>query len=396
MSERVLLTATPGGHIQELHEWVRRIADLPAERVWVTARTPQTESLLAGEEVIWVPAVSTRQLHRVVPSIPLAMQIARRVRPTMVVSTGAALTVPYIHAAIAQGAVCHFIESATRTLQPSLTGRIMHRTPGVIMHAHNFDDDRWLESGSLFESFQARPREQVKPIRKVLVTLGTERFDFSRAVRSIFPVLPPNTETLWQVGTTQAEPPVGRSVSLIPHAEMTQAIAEADVVITHAGVGSVLSALDAGHYPVVLPRSSRHNEHVDDHQIDLGALLKDQELAVVRDPYNLTAEDLVAASQCSTHRDEVPTALHLDGEGAALHLDEAPGLSLDGASPLHLDGAVPGMTLDGQVPGFDLDGALSGMPLGGQVVPGLQSDGAGPAESADGAERDGGPALERA
>lgn len=313
MSERVLLTATPGGHIQELHEWVRRIEDLPGDRIWVTAKTAQTTSLLADEQVIWVPQVATRQLGRVMASMPAAMRIARQVRPTLVVSTGAALTVPYIHAAIAHGAACHFIESATRILSPSLTGRIMSRTPGVTMHAHNFSDPRWHESGSLFEGFRDRRRIDAKPVAKVLVTLGTERFDFSRAVRSIFPVLPNDCDVLWQVGTTQAAPPMGRTVSLIPHDEMADAVAEADVVITHAGVGSVLTALNAGHCPIVLPRSARYAEHVDDHQIDLAATLRERHLAIVRDAYRLVSGDLHEAAGRRTSRRSDPPSLMLAG-----------------------------------------------------------------------------------
>ena len=48
---------------------------------------------------------------------------------------------------------------------------------------------------------------------------------------------------------------------------------DADVVVTHAGVGSVLCARQAGHVPVVVPRLHRLDEHVDDHQVELVAAL---------------------------------------------------------------------------------------------------------------------------
>lgn len=315
MSERVLLAATPGGHIQELVEWVRRIADLPTDRVWVTAKTPQTTSLLAGEEVIWVPPVATRQLGRVLGTVPLAASIARRVRPSMVVSTGAALSVPYVQAAVLSGAIGHFIESATRTASPSLTGRIMAVTPGVHLHAQDalLGSLHCEPSGSLFESFASRSAAKPRPLRKVVVTLGTERFDFSRAVRALFPLLPRDCDVLWQMGSTAAEPPIGRAVKLIPHADMAAEIAEADLVVTHAGVGSVLTALDAGHCPVVLPRASRYAEHVDDHQLDLGATLVSRDLAVVRDPYRLGAGDLAQAiGRRTSRRADAPKLLLRD------------------------------------------------------------------------------------
>lgn len=318
MNERVLLTATPGGHLQELLEWVRRIADLPCDRVWVTARTPQTTSLLAGEDVIWVPPVQTRQLGRVLASVPLANAIARRVRPSMVVSTGAALTVPYVQAAILRGAVGHFIESATRTGTLSLSGRIMELTPGVRMHVQaprGGSDPRWSPSGSLFESF-APELAAPTPIRKVVVTLGTERFDFSRAVRALVPLLPRGADILWQVGSTATAPPIGRAVTLLPHADLAAQFAEADLVVTHAGVGSVLTALDAGQCPLVLPRASRYAEHVDDHQLDLGATLVDRSLAVVRDPYRLSGDDLAeAAARRTARRADAPRLCLRQGSG---------------------------------------------------------------------------------
>ncbi len=312
MRELVMLTATPGGHIQELVEWVRRIADLPERRVWVTAPTAQTRSLLAGEEVVWVPPVASRELGRVLASLPLAHGIARRLRPTVVVSTGAALTVPYVQAAVLRGAVGHFIESATRTASPSLTGRIMSVTPGVRMHAQTtlLAGAHGSPTGSLFESFDSEAAP-VGPIRRVVVTLGTERFDFSRAVRALVPLLSSSCEVLWQMGSTTTAPPIGRAVGLIPHADMAAEIAEADLVVTHAGVGSVLTALDAGRCPIVLPRAARYAEHVDDHQLDLGATLVTRHLAVVRDPYRLAAADLAEAAGRRTARRSDPPPLLL-------------------------------------------------------------------------------------
>jgi hypothetical protein len=43
----------------------------------------------------------------------------------------------------------------------------------------------------------------------------------------------------------------------------------ADVVICHAGAGSILCAFRAGHTPVVVPRLARYSETVDDHQLEL-------------------------------------------------------------------------------------------------------------------------------
>jgi len=50
--------------------------------------------------------------------------------------------------------------------------------------------------------------------------------------------------------------------------EFAQRMASADLVILHAGAGSLIHAIRAGKVPVLMARSARHGEHVDDHQAE--------------------------------------------------------------------------------------------------------------------------------
>ena len=63
--------------------------------------------------------------------------------------------------------------------------------------------------------------------------------------------------------------------------EVVEAMEAADVVVSHAGVGSIICALRAGHTPVVLPRLERYSETVDDHQLELCRALEAQRRVVV-------------------------------------------------------------------------------------------------------------------
>lgn len=58
-------------------------------------------------------------------------------------------------------------------------------------------------------------------------------------------------------------------VEFMPFDEVVATMTRADSVVCHAGVGSIMTALQLGHTPVVLPRLARHGEHVDDHQLDI-------------------------------------------------------------------------------------------------------------------------------
>lgn len=51
--------------------------------------------------------------------------------------------------------------------------------------------------------------------------------------------------------------------------QFTEMIGNADLVISHAGAGTLIQVLGAGKIPVVMPRHQQYSEHVDDHQVEL-------------------------------------------------------------------------------------------------------------------------------
>lgn len=54
---------------------------------------------------------------------------------------------------------------------------------------------------------------------------------------------------------------------LLTPAECRQRMLEAEAIVGHAGMGTILTALDLGRPLVVMPRLARHGEHRNDHQI---------------------------------------------------------------------------------------------------------------------------------
>lgn len=57
--------------------------------------------------------------------------------------------------------------------------------------------------------------------------------------------------------------------SFLTMEEFETVIRRADLVISHAGAGTLFHVLQAGKVPVVMPRRKQYGEHVDDHQIEL-------------------------------------------------------------------------------------------------------------------------------
>lgn len=116
----------------------------------------------------------------------------------------------------------------------------------------------------------------------ILVTVGSSRWPFERLMGALQQL--PADELFVQHG--RAEPPAGvaRAVPFLSFQELADQIAVADHVICHAGVGTIICALRAGHTPIVVPRQARFSESIDDHQLELAEALAERErIVLVRD-----------------------------------------------------------------------------------------------------------------
>ena len=107
----------------------------------------------------------------------------------------------------------------------------------------------------------------------IFVTVGTHQQPFERMLSALSD-LPPG-DLVVQHGYAPAPRGVVRAAAFMSFGEMTEQFEAADVVVTHAGVGSILLAMRVGHTPIVVPRYKRLREHVDDHQVQLTRALAD-------------------------------------------------------------------------------------------------------------------------
>lgn len=292
-----LLVASTGGHLAELHDLVPRLG--VTDRRWVTFDSPQSRSLLEGEDVVHVPPATSRDVVGAMRDLLVARRMFAERRYERVISTGASIAMAFFVPATAAGVECAYIESATRTDGPSLTGRMAAWLPRTRLYTQypSWANDTWRFGGSIFDAFTAAPVDRPRPVHKVVVTLGThERYTFPRLLNRLVDILPRHLEVLWQVGATRIDrmPPGARRQ--VPITEMRQAMREADAVISHAGVGSALAAMQAGRRAVYVPRRRQHGEHVDDHQVAMARELEGRRLVVAREADQVTLADLEAAA----------------------------------------------------------------------------------------------------
>jgi UDP-N-acetylglucosamine transferase subunit ALG13 len=103
------------------------------------------------------------------------------------------------------------------------------------------------------------------------------------------------SSTTWQVPGTHRSLP-GRVESELSSNEFDKQVLMADVVICHAGVGTLMRLWELGKYPIVIPRRHHRGEHVDDHQLQIASLVEHHGLGLVKDVGELKAEDLTRAA----------------------------------------------------------------------------------------------------
>ncbi len=302
-----LLVASTGGHLRELHRLLPRLPLADDEVMWVTNDTDQGRTLLAGERVVFLPYQGSRNLSATIRNLGVARRVTSQTRFGAVVSTGSAIALSFLPLASARGITCHYIESGTRVASPSLTGRILRSSPGVHCYAQHHELARrgWHYGGSVLEGFQP-VRTRATEIRRVVVTLGTWRQGFRRLVERLVRIIPPGVDTLWQTGHTDVDDLPIQSTPWVTPAELQTALREADVVVTHAGMGATLDALEAGRMPVSVPRRRFAGEQIDDHQLELASQLEHLGLAVVKAADGLRYEDLVSAAAWKVNQCDVP------------------------------------------------------------------------------------------
>jgi len=103
----------------------------------------------------------------------------------------------------------------------------------------------------------------------IFVTLGTQDKGFPRLLEAIDREIENGTikeKVVVQAGLTKYESPNMEIFDLIPADEFDHYIEESDLIITHGGAGSILSAIKKGKKVIAAARLAKYKEHTNDHQ----------------------------------------------------------------------------------------------------------------------------------
>lgn len=106
----------------------------------------------------------------------------------------------------------------------------------------------------------------------IFVTLGTNDKEFKRLLEQIDKDIESgkiNDEVIVQSGFTKYESKNMQVFDLISSEKFEELIEKCDILITHGGVGSILTGITHNKKVIAVPRLEKYKEHVNDHQLQI-------------------------------------------------------------------------------------------------------------------------------
>ena len=119
----------------------------------------------------------------------------------------------------------------------------------------------------------------------IFIILGTQKFQLNRLLKMIDCICAEGkvTDVFAQIGHSDYIPQNYEYVDFMDKVDFENKIKQSSLVITHSGVGSIITAVRY-HIPVIVfPRLKKYKEHVDDHQLEIAKAFEKKNLVLCYD-----------------------------------------------------------------------------------------------------------------
>lgn len=111
----------------------------------------------------------------------------------------------------------------------------------------------------------------------IFVTLGTQKFQMNRLIKGVDALAEKVEEEIFiQTGHSGYKPVNCGYQPFLTKEEYREKIENCRLLITHAGVGTIIEGITAGKPVIVVPRLAAMKEHVDDHQKQIAEAFRDK------------------------------------------------------------------------------------------------------------------------
>jgi UDP-N-acetylglucosamine transferase subunit ALG13 len=106
----------------------------------------------------------------------------------------------------------------------------------------------------------------------IFATVGTQ-LPFPRLLRALdaWAAAHPETPVVAQTGADDTVYPHLETMAHMGQDDFARHMQTARIVVSHAGMGTILTAAETGTPVIVVPRLAAHGEHRNDHQVDTAA-----------------------------------------------------------------------------------------------------------------------------
>lgn len=123
----------------------------------------------------------------------------------------------------------------------------------------------------------------------IFVTVGNHYQAFERLISKMDEIAGKiDEQVIMQVGYTAYKPVNAQYFDFAGYSKIKQLNNDARIVVSHAGVGSILTALGQKTHLIIVPRLKKYYEVVDDHQLEIAkAMSDDKNVTVLYDPGSL-------------------------------------------------------------------------------------------------------------
>ena len=129
----------------------------------------------------------------------------------------------------------------------------------------------------------------------IFVTVGAQ-MSFDRMIEWVdeWAIAEGRNDVVAQIGPSDFEPRAVKVLPFMAPPEFRERMASADAIIAHAGMGSILNALELAKPIVVIPRLSRLGETRNEHQVGTAKRLSEEGLVLTADTPERLAEQMRA------------------------------------------------------------------------------------------------------
>ena len=325
------LSASGGGHFRQL---------LDLEPLWsryphflVTEDTVLGRSLAKREDVEFVPHFALGQsrmgkawtmLSAATRSAWRSLEVMLRRRPDVVITTGAGSQVFLILWARLIGAKVILIDSFARFHAPSKFARIAGPLANLRLTQSQVSADKWPGS-TAFDPLRTEPAVAEGKERLLFATVGAilPLHRLERAVVELKSAGRIPEDVILQVGNSDLPRPDVPGLTIVeslPFDDLQALLKRADLVVCHAGTGSIITALAQCCGVVAIPRRVSAGDSYDDHQSEIAEVFASRGLIEVAYDAETLASALDRARTAPRHRarmDHSALMAHLEHEIAA-------------------------------------------------------------------------------